>query len=213
MGHRLVDCVPVGHVGTREVVRMSAAYWETRYASGGDSGSGSEGTNRLWKAQVINDFVASYGVRDVIEYGCGDGRQLEVSNYPQYLGLDVSKTAIEMCEAVFAHDPTKTFHTLPLPWPVAADLVLSLDVIYHLVEDDVFEQHIHDVFATALHWVILYTTDSDYIDPGFVPAPHVKHRYVAHHVEKNVRGWRLENFVLNPAPRNGGCDFYIYGRP
>ena len=190
----------------------SADYWEARYASGGDSGAGSEGTNRLWKAQVINDFVASYDVRDVIEYGCGDGRQLEVATYPQYLDLDVSATAIEICETVFAHDPTKTFHMLPLPWPVAADLVLSLDVIYHLIEDDVFEQHIHDVFGSALHWVILYTTDNDYIDPDFVPAQHVKHRFVAKHIEKNVGGWQLENVIVNPAPRNGGCDFYMFGR-
>jgi hypothetical protein len=118
-----------------------------------------------------------------------------------------------MCETVFAHDPTKTFHTLPLPWPVAADLVLSLDVIYHLVEDDVFEQHMADVFTSALHWVILYTTDSDSIDPDFKPAAHVKHRPVTSYVQTVFPQWEIREVLLNPAPHMGGCDFYMFGRP
>ena len=77
MGNSMVDRVHLGHLGTRPVVYVSAAYWENRYASGGNSGAGSEGANAVWKATVINDFVASHYVRDVLEYGCGDGRQLE----------------------------------------------------------------------------------------------------------------------------------------
>ena len=189
---------------------MSAAYWENRYASGGNSGAGSEGANAVWKATVINDFVASHYVRDVLEYGCGDGRQLELAEYPEYTGLDVSATAIRMCAERFPHH---CFHSLPLPWPVSADLVLSLDVIYHLTEDEVFEQHMRDVFGSALQWVILYTTDSDSIDPDFKPASHVRHRPVSEYVQTVFPHWEIREVLLNPAPHMGGCDFYIYGRP
>ena len=191
---------------------MSAAFWENRYASGGHSGSGSQGANAAWKASIINGFVADHHVRDVVEYGCGDGQQLALANYPTYTGLDVSATAIGKCESLFANDNTKAFHLLPLPWPVAADLVLSLDVIYHLTEQDVYEQHLRDVFGSALNWVILYTTDSDFIDPDFVPAAHVRHWPVGQHVETMFPGWQADNVILNPAPHMGGCDFYMFGR-
>lgn len=190
----------------------SAAYWEQRYSSGGDSGSGSEGINAAWKAMVLNDFVAEHRVTDVLEYGCGDGRQLALADYPRYTGLDVSATAIALCEERFASDGTKDFLQLPPPWPLAADLVLSLDVIYHLTEDLVFERHMVDVFTSAIYWVALYTTDSDRIDPDFVPASHVRHWPVATYVEEAFPDWELIDLIMNPAPHMGGCDFYIYER-
>lgn len=190
----------------------STQYWENRYASGGNSGSGSQGLNAIWKAKTINSFVAAHHVRDVIEYGCGDGRQLQLAEYPDYTGLDVSATAISACTNLFHDDPTKTFHVLPLPWSVAADLVLSLDVIYHLPEDDVYEQHMHDVFGSALRWVILYTTDSINIDPDFVPADHVRHRPVSSYVETEFVNWHNTVTLRNPNPELGGCDFMVYWR-
>ena len=213
LGNSMVDRVHLGHVGTRPVVCVSAAFWENRYATGGTSGAGSEGANADWKATVINDFVSANTVADIVEYGCGDGRQLELADYPDYTGFDVSETAIRMCKQRFQHDPKKQFYVLPTPWPVSANLVLSLDVIYHLVEDKVFEQHMRDVFGSALQWVILYTTDSDSIDPDFKPASHVRHRPVTSHVQTVFPDWEILGVLLNPAPHMGGCDFYMYGRP
>jgi SAM-dependent methyltransferase len=191
---------------------MSASFWEQRYASGGNSGTGSEGENAAFKAEFLNDFVVDHAVRDVVEYGCGDGRQLAFANYPKYTGLDVSATAIRMCEQRFAGDPAKEFHLLPLPWPVAADLVLSLDVIYHLTEQDVYVQHMHDVFNSALQWVVLYTTDSDYLDPSLYSAGHVRHWPVEAYVAKAFPAWKPEDVFLNPRPELGGSDFFVYRR-
>lgn len=190
----------------------SKGYWEQRYASGGTSGSGSEGENAAFKAEFLNDFVIDHTIRDVVEYGCGDGRQLDLANYPKYVGFDVSETAVRLCEQRFAGDPAKEFHLLPLPWPVAADLVLSLDVIYHLTEQDVYVQHMHDVFTSALQWVILYTTDRDYLEPGWVSAQHVRHWPVETYVAKAFPAWKLEDVFPNPRPELGGCDFSVYGR-
>jgi len=69
-------------------------------------------------------------------------------HYPKYAGLDVSKRSIEMCELKFKADPTKNFLLYdPLNSTnqqniSSADMAVSLDVIYHLVEDNIF---------TALH--------------------------------------------------------------
>ena len=42
-----------------------------------------------------------------------------------------------------------------------ADLSLSLDVIYHLVEDDVFEYYMRTLFEASNGYVIIYASDSD----------------------------------------------------
>lgn len=42
-----------------------------------------------------------------------------------------------------------------------ADLSLSLDVIYHLVEDEVFETYINTLFKSARRYVIIYSSNSD----------------------------------------------------
>ena len=89
----------------------TAAYWETRYASGKNSGSGSYGRLAVFKAEIINDFCKKHNINTVIEWGCGDGNQLSLMNYPLYTGLDVSCTVIELCREHYANDKSKKFIT------------------------------------------------------------------------------------------------------
>lgn len=42
---------------------------------------------------MLNSLVLERGANSVIEWGCGDGAQLEHAEYPRYIGLDVSATA------------------------------------------------------------------------------------------------------------------------
>ncbi len=62
----------------------SDKYWEQRYAVGGNSGVGSYGKFANFKAEVINKFVREHKIKSVIEFGCGDGNQLKLANYPSY---------------------------------------------------------------------------------------------------------------------------------
>ena len=87
----------------------SQAYWEGRYAGGGTSGAGSYGALAEFKAELLNAFVKDKSVKSVIEFGCGDGHQLSLASYPKYIGLDVSKTAIELCTERFRDDSDKRF--------------------------------------------------------------------------------------------------------
>src|SRR5262245_1129130 len=77
----------------------SSQYWEERYARGGTSGAGSYGRLAQFKADVINGHVRAHNVARVVELGCGDGNQLSLAQYPSYLGLDVSSTAVQACKA------------------------------------------------------------------------------------------------------------------
>ena len=86
------------------------------------------------------------------EFGCGDGHQLLLAQYPRYIGLDISKTAIGLCKRKFSGDPTKSFFAydgdcfVDRAGVFAADLAMSLDVVYHLVEDPTFESYMTHLF-------------------------------------------------------------------
>ena len=117
----------------------SRQYWENRYSVDGNSGVGSYGKFAAFKAEVINAFVTTRGVQSIIECGCGDGNQLMLARYPTDVGYDVSDMVVHQCRTSFAGDATKTFALMSQYRGERADLALSLDVIYHLVEDRVFE--------------------------------------------------------------------------
>jgi SAM-dependent methyltransferase len=198
----------------------SQKYWEKRYAMGGTSGAGSYGKWAEFKAQVVNSFVRDYKIPSVIEFGCGDGNQLSLANYPVYIGLEVSKTAIKLCKERFKNDETKSFFLYEPDCFVdrcsvfRAELALSLDVIYHLVEDRTFELYMNHLFSAAKKFVIIYSTDTDINRP--FQAPHVKHRNFFEWIKKNLPEWNL----LRKIPNEYGfgrdnqtesfADFFIY---
>lgn len=202
----------------------SAEYWELRYSRGGNSGAGSRGSHAEFKAGVLNEFVAEHGVTSVIEFGCGDGEQLALADYPRYLGFDVSPTTLRQTKAKFEGDASKSFalydpelYSDPAGM-ITSDLVLSLDVIFHLTEDDVYERHLEHVFGASRKYVVLYTSDLD--DPGMDGefAAHMRHHPVLRDVAKLYPDWRLTSRIENPHPwsledlEGSISDFFIYER-
>jgi len=203
---------------TRRLFRDSIAYWERRYSRGGDSGPGSRGRLALFKAEVVNDFVQKQGVGSVIEFGCGDGAQLALARYPSYTGLDVSRTALRRCRERFADDPTKSFFLydpscfVDHQGVLRADLALSLDVIFHLVEDGVFELYMRHLFSSATRFVLIYSKDDD----QRATVGHVRNRRFTPWVEQNLPGWLLIERIQNEYPWQGDLasgsesEFFIY---
>jgi SAM-dependent methyltransferase len=192
----------------------SADFWEQTYARGGTSGDGSYGTLADDKAAFLNGFVGEQGIHSVIEFGCGDGNQLSLASYPAYTGLDVSRAAIGLCKRRFAQDRTKSFFVYDGTCFVdhagvfTADLALSLDVVYHLVEDVVFVTYMRHLFAAARQYVIVYTTNTEI--PG--TAPHVRHRRFTDWVDANCPGWSLVQTERGIFPGPARADFFVYAR-
>jgi len=195
----------------------SQEYWEARYRRGGTSGDGSYGKLAEFKAEVVNSFVKDRKIYSVLEFGCGDGNQIALANYPTYIGLDVSKTAIKLCKDRFKNDDTKKFflydpssfeHTR-----FKSELTLSLDVIYHLVEDKVFETYMKHLFSAAEKFVIIYSSDTDV---NSFESFHIKHRNFSEWVKKNLPEWKLSETIPNKYPFTGDtineswADFFIY---
>jgi len=44
--------------------------------------------------------VQTKDMRTVTEFGCGDGSQLELGHYPEYVGVDVAASAIEVAVCI-----------------------------------------------------------------------------------------------------------------
>jgi hypothetical protein len=180
----------------------SRDYWETRYSKGGNSGSGSYGDLANFKAEIINDFVAKNGIQTVIEFGCGDGNQLKLAKYPKYIGLDVSATAIRHCGQLFSTDNTKSFFIYDSTsffdnaGTLRCDLAMSLDVLYHLVEDDVYYTYLKHLFQSAEKFVIVYSSNN-YI-PKESTGSHEKHRKFTDDVKKSLSNWTLTAMIENP---------------
>ncbi len=192
----------------------SSTYWDRRYRAGGTSGAGSYNRLAEFKATVLNEFVAQHRIGSVVEHGCGDGAQLKLARYPRYTGVDVSPTAIERCKAMFADDPSKQFFRANrLPSELTADLALSLDVVYHLVEDSIFERYMHGLFASARQNVIIYSSNRD----ETTPSRHVRHRLFTRWIEENASYWQLQSCIPNAFPFDSAdpvhtsfADFYIF---
>ena len=196
----------------------SAMYWEQRYSKGGNSGSGSYNQLANFKAEVINSFIKEKDIASVIEFGCGDGNQLTLANYPKYIGLDVSATAIRICMNKFSNDRTKSFylydsyafcdnHNI-----FKSELSLSLDVIFHLVEDDVFNKYMVHLFNASTKYVIVYASNID-----GTPTQHERHRKFTNWVDANQKNWQLIKTVENKYKYDKNnpdstslADFYIY---
>jgi SAM-dependent methyltransferase len=176
------------------------AYWERRYAAGGTSGAGSSGLIARAKAAYVNDLVLRERVASVVDWGCGDGQQIDLLRLPSYLGVDISPTAVAKC---LARHPGRAF----LVWPpaglevtVRAELALSLDVVHHLVDDDDFRAYWSRLFASAERLVCVHSTDHDANG-----ARHVRHRRHSHLAPD---AWDLVDRAADPTVPG----FYLWRR-
>ncbi|WP_189209256.1 class I SAM-dependent methyltransferase [Actinokineospora fastidiosa] len=198
----------------RRLFKGSKTYWEERYAKGGTSGAGSYGKQAEWKAEIVNAWVSELGVTSVIDLGCGDGNQLSLARYPRYLGLDRSSTAVWKCIERFSDDPTKSFLRYdpedlwdPAGW-LRGDLALSMEVIFHLVEDEVFDDYMSRLFDCAERFVVICSNDS----VGTEQAPHEKHREFTKWVGQKRPEWTLDRRVDPPEDVDLMSSFFLYKR-
>jgi SAM-dependent methyltransferase len=199
--------------------RGSRDYWERRYAKGGNSGKGSYGEFAEFKAEILNNFVIANHIRSVIEFGCGDGNQLSLARYPQYIGIDISHTALNRCREKFSGDSTKLFLLSNEYNGQTAECALSLDVLYHLVEDQVFADYLRNLFSSASRFVVIYTSN---VAPDELAVrnsqmrTHVRHRYVTGYVAEHYPEWKLVENIPNRYPYNwetgkgSFAEFFVY---
>jgi hypothetical protein len=198
---------------------VSREYWENRYRHGGNSGAGSYNHLAQFKANVINWVFRDLQIHSVIDFGMGDGNQLGVLNIVEsriaYTGLDVSPSAIEMCRAKY---PGLRFmlDTEAASVALSADLVMSCDVIYHLIEDSVFTRYMDAMFKMADKYVLIYALDAD-----INHAEHVRFRNFTTYIASTHPEWALCSHIPQMYPQKelgtdndstSPSDFYIFAK-
>ncbi len=192
----------------------SGDYWQNRYRQGGVSEEGSVGILAQYKANIINQFITDNAIASVIEVGCGDGDQLALLNCAEYTGVDISEQVLESCRNRFKNDPSKSFMRLAELGDRQSDLALSLDVVYHLVEDEVFHAHMQQLTVSASQFLIVYSSNTD--KQQLIQGKHIRHRKFTDWLEKHASNWKLDEHIPNKYPYRGNdstgsfADFYIF---
>lgn len=191
-------------------------YWDSRYAGGGTSGGGSYGKLRDFKLEVLNRLITGTGTRTLVDLGCGDGSVAEGIQVEQYTGLDIAPEAVKMCRDRPGSDSRK-FFTLDEfnqdSYKQGFDMAISLDVIYHLVEEELFRAHISSLFSMASKAVLIYSSDMIAENPT---SGHVSHRKFTEYVAAEYKDWRLAEIIKNRYPvsnkttKGSFADFYLY---
>ena len=194
----------------------SARYWEARYQQGGHSGAGSYGNLADYKAAFINAFIQSNEINSVLDFGCGDGNLLSLLRVPSYTGVDVSPTTLAACAKRFRARPNHYFHLFDALQPNDhAELTLSIDVIFHLIEDSVFRNYLTALFTRAAKYVLVYASNTDQAWPD----AHVRHRRFTDSIARDFPDWRLAAHLPNPyayrpqqPETTSFADFFVYAK-
>ena len=151
-----------------------------------------------------------------MEFGSGDGSQLQLTRFPLYVGVDVSRTAVENTRQRYADEPSKTFihvDELNSAAPGGAHAVARCRVP---LGGGSRLRTVHvAVIDAATRYVIVYSSNDDRA-PDSV---HVRHRKFAQWVENTRPDFRQCGFVANPFPESlrdidntSFADFYFFER-
>ncbi|NRB56821.1 MAG: hypothetical protein HRU39_12720 [Salinicola sp.] len=192
-------------------------YWNERYKLGGNSGAGSYGRLAIFKAEVINSLLRQHDIKNLIEFGCGDGNQISLFDTNlQYYGIDISEKSVSICRKKFTTDTNKKFSTVDefSRHPEIADATMSLDVIYHLVDDDLYHQYMKNLFMHARKLCIVYSANIE----ERTHDSHVRKRNFTDWVKTYANDWLLVETIPNKYPMIPGsnpnetsfADFYIF---
>src|SRR5262249_19016585 len=91
----------------------------------------------------------------------------------------------------------------------------SLDVIYHLIEDQVFDDYMRHLFRHSHRAVAVYSSNHD----ARTKATHVRHRKFTDWIARNAPGWKPEGYIPNRFPldptrpdETSFADFYFFTR-
>ena len=188
-------------------------YWDDRYKTGLGAGNGSRGRLYEFKLRTVQGIVDDYGIKSVVDLGCGDGTQMMSLKVDKYIGLDVSEVAIDAASALTSDKRAYMFiNEDTTAKGQIVDMAMSLDVIFHL-PDDQYKGHMDTLFRLAKKYVLIYAPDSD--GKGIRLASHMQFHKFSEDVPK---GWKQVLHVPSEFPIVNGaatsdtsyCEFYLY---
>ena len=182
-------------------------FWDNRYKNNGNSGAGSYGLLANFKAEIINNFINENNIHNIIEIGCGDGNQCSLFEIDNYLGLDISPSIINYCNNKFKNNSKYNFKVYNNDYlnNQTYELSLSLDVIYHILDDNEYKKYMEDLFNFSNKHVIIYSNNYNEQKTG-----HIYNRNFTKDIEKWFNNYKLKNIIYQKYTNLSSADFYIY---
>jgi predicted TPR repeat methyltransferase len=180
-------------------------YWNDRYVAGGNSGAGSYGEYAVHKADVINYYIEKYEIKTISDFGCGDGNQISLlTGFEKYAGCDISPRIIEVCKKRFENDKRYSFYGYIHQMP-SADLCMSLDVIYHIMDYGDYETYLATLFEKSDNYVLIFSSNHD---RKVETVSHIHHRIFTKFVDEFVPNFKLVEEIENNL--NTSAKFFLY---
>lgn len=154
-------------------------YWNTRYMNGGNSGAGSDGLERNFKIEQLRKLE---NVDSIIDIGCGDFRTGELVTkifpFARYLGVDISRNIIDKCIKRAEELNLRkryNFQTInTYDFKDNAELVLCLDVLFHQLDDEQYNDLIGKLKKSYTKYLVL--TEYNHHQAGKDNGKDIKHR-------------------------------------
>lgn len=147
-------------------------YWEKRYKSGGNSGAGSYSIECDFKVEFINSIIEKKNIQTINDFGCGDGNVIsQIKGFNQYVGYDISSTAVNKCDLKLGSNPKYKFINSISEF-IPSDLSTSIDVIYHILEEELFTEYLQSLYDYSTKYILVYGVDQNSEYSG----NHVKYR-------------------------------------
>lgn len=138
---------------------LEKKYWDDRYAAGHNSGYGSYGEQLVKK---IN-WLTGWKIDSISEIGCGDfnfGLAL-LRIYPNafYAGQDISEVIINKNKQLYSSD--KTTFTTDIDELPSADLLLCIDVLFHVLDDKDLEELLDKIESKWTNYLAITAYERD----------------------------------------------------
>jgi len=143
-----------------------------------------------FKAEIVNAFVREHAITSVIDSAAADGAQLALAEYPSYVGVDVSPTAVGLCRQRFV-----TVRTAPSNSHLAGKLRTNSAPLNSRCRSTwcsissrmrLSDAYMRDLFGHARRFVIIYACDKDEATQD----AHVRHRKFTDWIARNADGWQ-----------------------
>ena len=132
-------------------------YWNRRYANFGNSGYGSYGEQLEKKLEWL--FPLDF--KTVTEIGCGDfnfGSSLLKVHPAHYIGYDVSEVIVARNNELF---PEHQFIVTSEDDWLPGDLLMCVDVLFHVIDDDDCEKLLQKLEKTWIKYLVLTAYERD----------------------------------------------------
>jgi len=181
-------------------------FWENRYKAGGNSGAGSYGEYAEHKAEVINNYISKFEIKSISDFGCGDGNQIILlKGYENYSGFDISEYILNICRERFVGMPMSFYgDILKLP---EAELCLSLDVMYHIVDEKDYKFYLDQLFGKSKKYVLIFSSN---VEDKTIYSNYIRHRKFTDWVDENYKEFMLVEVIGNFLQTS--AQFYLYER-